>query len=52
MIMSEGVVRTRAHDFGVKTNRLRVVFDAERIVGADITDLLLASVRACDARNA
>jgi hypothetical protein len=52
MIKSECVVRTLAHDFGVKTNRFRVVFDPQRIVRADITELLLASARACDARNA
>jgi hypothetical protein len=50
--MSERVVRMLAHDFGVKTNRRRVVFDAQRGVRTDITDLLLASARACDACNA
>ena len=50
--MSERVVGTLAHAFGVKANRLRVVFDAQRIVRADITDLLLASARASDARDA
>ena len=34
------------HNFGVKTNRLPVVFDAQRIVRTDIADLLLASSRA------
>ena len=52
MIMSECVLRTLAHDFGVKTNRLRVVFDAQRMVRADITNLLLASARARDPCNA
>ena len=52
VIMSECVVRTPAHDFGVKTNRLRIVFDAQRIVRTDITYLLLASARACAAREA
>ena len=51
MIMSKRVVWMRAHDFGVKTDRLRVVLDAQRIVRADLTELLLASARACDARN-
>ena len=51
MIMSERVIRMIAHDFGVQANRFRVVFDTQRIVRADIANLLLASVRACDARD-
>jgi hypothetical protein len=51
MIMSKDVIRMLAHDLGVKPNRLRVVFDAEVIVRANIADLLLDSARTCDARN-
>src|SRR5580692_7808297 len=40
VVMSERVVRMFAYQFGVKTNRLRVVFDAQRIVRADVADLL------------
>ena len=47
MIVSECVVRMLAYDFGVKTNRRLVVFDAQCIVRADIADLLLAYPRAC-----
>ena len=50
--MSERIVGMFAHDFGVQANRLRLVFNAEGIVRADITDLLVGSARACDARNA
>jgi hypothetical protein len=50
--MSERVFGMLAHYFGVQANRLRVVLDAQRIVRADITDLLFASGRACDARDA
>ncbi len=52
MIMSKRVVGMLVHDFGMKANRLRVVFDAQRIVRADITDLLLPAARACDTRDA
>jgi hypothetical protein len=41
-----------AYQFGVKTNRLRIVFDAQRIVCTEVTDLLLASISACDVRDA
>src|ERR1700722_465522 len=52
MIMSKRVVGMLAHDLGVETNGLRIVFDTKRIVGADITDCLLVSARRCVGRNA
>jgi hypothetical protein len=46
MVMRERVGGMLAHDFRVKTNRGRVVFDAEGIVCVSVADLLLAAARA------
>lgn len=51
MIVGERVLRSFPDHFGVKTNRLRVVFDTQGVVRADVADLLLSSARKCVAPN-
>jgi hypothetical protein len=52
MIMSKRVVRPPAYDCGVETNRLRIVFNAQRIIRAHVANMLLVCTSACAACDA
>ena len=49
--MSERVVWILAQDFAMNANRVRVIFNAQGIVCADIADLSFGYIRGCLATN-